>query len=418
MKINPVKQTNFKGYDARPLKGFLMSSNCRGIAEEMKAIGDREGFKIFAVVNETLKQKCLETLPIYETMPFNMWAQDFWTVVKNKLFSLNNGETEKAIREFFNLKTDFTQEIDRQSPRFNNLNISLYENQQLITGKHDKDELSALLNKSQSILDEITKAQHEIHIAGGNLFLAKNKTGKEIVIVGENSTRQYDPDEIKAMYNASNIIVLPQMDFHIDLFIRPLNKGKILIADDNLTLKYLIEGLKKLKKHIENLPIKERKKYSKIFTNLYIETENFKNNINENKLAQTNEVARILENNNFEVIRVPARIYSYCHEVNDDDFLKHKCNYLNANVLLNDNDELVYITNKSTFDSKLGLTPEISKEIDFSIEKNFVDIISNYMDIKHFYFVNGENNFISDELLPDFGGGIHCTCAEIPKSLK
>ena len=40
------------------------------------------------------------------------------------------------------------------------------------------------------------------------------------------------------------------------------------------------------------------------------------------------------------------------------------------------------------------------------------------MDVKHFYFVNGEDNFIANEMLPEFSGGIHCACAEIPKSLK
>ena len=52
MNIQSISQTNFKGYDARPLKGFFMSSNCRGIAEEMREIGQREGFRIFSTVSD------------------------------------------------------------------------------------------------------------------------------------------------------------------------------------------------------------------------------------------------------------------------------------------------------------------------------------------------------------------------------
>lgn len=418
MNIHPITQPNFKGYDARPLKGFLMSSNCRGIAEEMRAIGNIEGFKIYAIIGDSLQQKCTEAIPKYEISSTKLWAQDYWSIVKNKLFSLENDKKEEAIRNFFKLKTDFTQEIDRHTPKLKDLNDSLLENQKKINANLEKKVLMALINKSQSILDEIGKTEREIHIPGGNLFLAKDMFNNNIAIVGENDTKHYHPDEIIDMYDVDNIVILPQMDFHIDLFIRPLNNGKVLLADDNLTLNYLIDGLKKLKNHIISLPINERKKYSKIFAKLYAEAEKFKKNMDANKLAKANEVAEILENNNFEVIRVPARIYEYCEVVNSDDFLKHKCNYLNANVLINDKGELVYITNKSTFDSQLGLTPEISKELNFSFEKNFVDIISNYMDVKHFYFVSGEDNFIANEMLPEFSGGIHCACAEIPKSLK
>ena len=49
MKIQATSDTNFKGYDARALKGFLMSSNCQNIALEMSNIGKKEGFKIYSV---------------------------------------------------------------------------------------------------------------------------------------------------------------------------------------------------------------------------------------------------------------------------------------------------------------------------------------------------------------------------------
>ena len=50
MNIQFTQNTNFKGYDARPLKGFLMSSNSWGIANEMRYIGEKEGFKVYSLV--------------------------------------------------------------------------------------------------------------------------------------------------------------------------------------------------------------------------------------------------------------------------------------------------------------------------------------------------------------------------------
>ena len=175
MKINNFATPNFKGYDARPLKGFLMSSNCRGIAEEMRTIGNIEGFKIYAIIGDSLKQKCTEAIPKYEISSTKLWAQDYWSIVKNKLFSLENDKKEEAIRNFFKLKTDFTQEIDRHTPKLKDLNDSLLENQKKINANLEKKMLMALINKSQSILDEIGKTEREIHIPGGNLFLAKDK---------------------------------------------------------------------------------------------------------------------------------------------------------------------------------------------------------------------------------------------------
>jgi hypothetical protein len=44
--------------------------------------------------------------------------------------------------------------------------------------------------------------------------------------------------------------ILPQMDYHLDLFIRPLDKKRILVADDRKTLNVLKEGVQKLHNYI------------------------------------------------------------------------------------------------------------------------------------------------------------------------
>ena len=422
MNIQSISQTNFKGYDARPLKGFFMSSNCRGIAEEMRAIGQKEGFKIFSTMGDSFSQICVEKIPSYELSTSGLWAQDYWTFVKNKLFSFENNKTTQAIQDYFNLKPDLTQLIDRNSPSIEALKIELSKCQKEINDstelfKDNKSLMFEMLKKSDDICNKISEKQRETHISGGNLFIAKNKSGKEVIIVGKNDTRKYQPDEIQAMYRAEDIVVLPQMDYHLDLFIRPLNNGKVLLADDHLSMKILTESLGKLISYILTLPTDERKKHKIIFMKYYQELEKFNQNICKNRLAKANQVAKILEENDFEVIRVPARIYEFCEEVNGDDFLMHKCNYLNANVLINDNGQLVYITNKSNVDNDFGLTPELAKKINFSFEKSFIDSISPFVEKEHFYFVKGEDNFVADEMLKEFQGGIHCTCAEIPKDI-
>ena len=422
MNIHKTSQIYFKGYDARPLKGFFMSSNCRGVAEEMRAIGRKEGFKIFSTMGDSFSQICVDNIPKYELSVSGLWAQDYWTFVKDKLFSFENNKMTQAILDYFNLKPDFTQQIDRKSSstqqlqqELANAQKELKESQSLY--KENKTLIFEKMRKIDEINNQILEKHRECHIAGGNLFIAKNKKGKEFIIVGENDTRKYLPEEIRLMYGIDNVIVLPQMDYHLDLFIRPLNNGKVLVADDKMSMKVLTEGLGKFKSYILSLPVSERKTYSKLFVKYYKELEKFYNNIRDNTFVQANSVAKILEEKNFEVVRVPARIYEFCEVVNDEDFLRHKCNYLNANVLINDEGKLVYITNKSNVDNDFGISPEVAQKIGFSFEKSFIDSISPYVEKEHFYFIKGEDDFVANEMLKEFQGGIHCACAEIPKNI-
>ena len=66
----------------------------------------------------------------------------------------------------------------------------------------------------------------------------------------------------------------------------------------------------------------------------------------------------------------------------------------------------------------LGLTDEISQKIGFSFEKSFINSISKYVKPNKIYFIKGDNNFVADEMLTIYQGGIHCACTEIPRGLK
>ena len=120
----------------------------------------------------------------------------------------------------------------------------------------------------------------------------------------------------------------------------------------------------------------------------------------------------------FKPILVPARFYNVTGEKEEEQSLQHICNYINANVYKNKKNELVYITNKSNIDSMLGLTDEISQKIGFSFEKSFINSISKYVKPNKIYFIKGDNNFVADEMLTIYQGGIHCASTEIPRGLN
>lgn len=366
MRINTSSNIKFQGYDARPLKGFFMGASDRGIVREMQKIGQKEDFKIFSKI-KAKHIYCGETVP--ELIPYDnaqaIWAQDVWTFCKNKLYTAQKIEKVREICDFFKIKN-----IDSKK-----------------------------------------------HVAGGNMFFIKNGKQDDL-LVGQKELEKLSVPELKEKYNVEKVHVIPQMDYHLDLFIRPLDKKRILVADDFLTLETLAGGLKNLVNFIASRPVGERKKYKNMFLQFGSRVKNFQNIINMNPRCQVDEICEILEVNGYKPIRVPGRIYDIYESTQAEPFLSHHCNYINANALINNNKELVYITNKSNIDKTLGLTQKMSEKINFSFEKSFLKSISPYIDPEHIYFVKGDNNFVANEMLTTYQGGIHCTCSEVPKINK
>jgi hypothetical protein len=218
------------------------------------------------------------------------------------------------------------------------------------------------------------------------------------------------------MYGVDKVTVLPQMDFHLDLFIRPLDNKRILLADDSMTSNILLSGLSKFKTFIDSLPSDQREKYLENyhkmnkFVNSFINTD-----IKSNTFSDVNKVFKKLEQAGYDVIRFPGRIYRTNKIANSENeiCLTHFCNYMNANALKNKDDKMVYITNKSDIDEKMGLTPELAEAIGFSFEQSVLDELSKYIDLKHVYLVSGDNNFVQ-KMLTNYQGGIHCVCSEVP----
>ncbi len=399
MNIQPTTQNSFKGYDARHLKGFLMSSNCYGIADEMYKIGQKEGFRIYSPFGGLFENKCDEIVPPYSTNG-NLWAQDYWTIVKDKLLTLKTTKLTDSILKFFNLKYDITEKCTRETPRFMQINQDLFSLFADIAEKEPENVKDSFIR----IKDELNYLHQKAHIPGGNIFIVKDGKKDSILIGQYELLIKYDTEDIQAMYGVKKVIPLPQMDYHLDLFIRPLDDKRILLADDKMSLDILYKGLAKLKSSESD------KEYQTMLSFI----KNFETNISINNRAQTDNVAQMLNKNGFEVIRVPGRIYETIPSENEEPYLKQFCNFINANVLINREGELVYITNKSNIDELLGLTPELSEKIGFSFENEFIKSISKYIKPEHIYFIDGDKNFISQIMLTEYQGGIHCVCSEVP----
>ena len=220
MQINqinnyPSSKTSFKGYDARQLKGFLVHENFRGIGRDMLEIGKKEGFKVYSFFSKNGSQFCREGVPNINWMGLE-WIQDIFTFRNKSLLTNATIREAKAIKEFFGLES---------------------------------------INNGKGMTYDMGRK----YIAGGNFYIVKNGEQEE-ALVGANDINNYlegsngpTIDEIKQMLNVEKVISVPQIDYHIDLFIRPLDKKRVLLADDEMGLNVLREIKEKIIEKIANL---------------------------------------------------------------------------------------------------------------------------------------------------------------------
>lgn len=403
------QQTTFKGYDARPLKALCLSSPKKELGLELERIGEKAGFDVFIPAGRDLL-KVREAKSVYVSYSSSPWAQDIATISpKNKVFT----------NDYFD---DFTNNLSRK------------------------------LDIPKTFARELPQ--------GGNIYYIKDSNGENILLVGQDSQKEIDKlDNAKELLGVNKIEYIPQMDYHIDLFVRPLDNKRILLTDDKMTLKTFNKGIKAIQKLLEKDP-----KQTELLTvkeNLKNELNEFQKSVNNNLQAPMQEVKDILKTKGFQVIGVPGRIYKtfpepeeiqitedFFHDNSQDNnyqklaflplsqqeslsfnpflpqkknkinaeeqLLTHQLNFLNAIVSKNKNGEMIYITNKSDFDKRIGLTPEIIRKSGFSFEKEFVKSLQPYIKEENVYFVEGKNNEIQDSL-ENLAGGVHCLITEIPE---
>lgn len=431
MKINNTQQNiNFQGYDARRLKGFVMNSNFAGIAEEMRKIGEIENFKVYLFENSPVKPHLKTDSFEFTRNNKGCWAQDYWGIIGNSLLAFENSPKTEMLKNFFNLKNNKFQEFIHEMMNVKDQHeyVDLLYNLPIVkkNGKEyveiptskgfeyfDRKIHDTELAKNKKLLQDILS---KTHIKGGNYFITKNKQGEDELLIGQNELKKFSIEELQQIFKIKNIHPIPQADFHIDLFLRPLKDKKVLIDDDNTMLETLFKGFENIQNAAFKANEEEREKFKIPFVKTATYFKQFKKILSINPYANMKEVENSLIKAGYEPIKVPSRLFEIYGDKNGDKnsyLLKQLQNYMNANVLINDKNEVVYITNKSHLDESLGLTDEIKEKTGFSLEQAFLDKIKPYID--KVYFVSGENNAIEKQLFAEQYGGIHCMCMEIPE---
>lgn len=374
---NSINNINFKGYDARPLKGVMMrnaiSFDLTKIAGEMKDIGAKHGFDVIlesrvkhtnGEANASLLKKFWKFLK-GETEYLRPWVQDILYFRKNKMLIDNN--------EYIN-----------HVPLCQNMGIK----REGIPGGR--------------------------FIAGGNLFLLQDGKTEKILIGGRERLRY-----AAKLFPGKDILALPQADFHIDLFVRPLKDNNIIVADDDLSIAMLQAGERRLENLLDKKPDTEIKQ---TLSKLQAIIKMMQNARKSENWADTNDVISTLQDEGYNVIRVPGRIYDnkVCAD-NPHGIFAHSLNFINAIAATDKNGEIVYISNKSNLLERLGISEELAKEAGLDFEAIFRKSVQEYIKPENVYFVkggNGDNPKLADnisQILKESHGGIHCLCAEIPK---
>ena len=339
---------SFKGYDARPIKYLVMRDTnllkTKPVAKELEEIGKKHGFKVLFEGYDILDKVPSDNFN--SKMTFT-WMQDIIYFLKDKI-----------------LTSDFI---------------------------HSR-------NFSNYLKQPIENIPLKNFVKGGNLYFIKSGE-KEKIIVGKN-------DCIKAMklFKRNEITQIPQADFHIDLFIRPLKDGKILVADDKMTLKILQNAQKNLAKEMDTST-------DEVLLKLDYLIDGMKNVIKTGK--STHSVIKKLQKEGYTPIRVPGRI------VRDDQTgnLKNILNFMNAIVHEAPNGDLIYITNHTSLVEGLYLDKKIAQKVGLDMTEQFKNAVKKHIKPENIYFVKGGKNSEEDIefILRSQDGGIHCLTAEIPK---
>lgn len=228
------------------------------------------------------------------------------------------------------------------------------------------------------------------YIEGGNTLITNNSEGKPSAIVGEETVYctlqalnlEPTPKNIEKVkkiiandlhLDYKNIVYIPQIDFHIDMFYRPLHNGQIAVPD------YLsaVEMLEKNDCGIDE----DSKKY--LISRLVYANDNLGNILK--------DAEKELTKNKYEIIKVPCFNIPRFDDYYDGDSKKLKqINYMNGVCGTTTKGKTFYITNSSGY-----------KKLD-AYMKTFFKLIG----IDKTYFLS------TQELLR-FDGGIDCITQEM-----
>ncbi len=256
------------------------------------------------------------------------------------------------------------------------------------------------------------------HVEGGNIFFAKNKDGKEVILTAKNADGKCELEGYENCLGPDKVIALPHADYHADLFITPIGDNKILVANDNL----MLDGLNRILEACvfytaDNPDDKSSKDIEKVAKKLLEVIESFEESTAKYKFKGCDEkAAQILQDNGFEVIPVPSRVYYLggWKEKNSKEKITHLLNYSNAITFKDRNNEPVLIAAKSGLEKKIGLTPAIAQKIGIDFESLFREAVGSHIKQENIHFIQGDKKRPISDILESNKGGLHCMCVEVP----
>ena len=282
--------------------------------------------------------------------------------------------------------------------KYENIDIKLFEDNRKwmqddkIIVERDKKPFMLVRNKSGWLSlycaqkNNIDGAEVKGHnfLTGGDTFLGKHANGKKWLMMGNVANSKLSDNDRKIIsetygVNLKNIYVIPNKNYHLDMFLRPLDNDTILV-DDSALVK---EKLAKLGEMYGHTP-----EYKELI-------ENYEYYENERKMefpyATDEGVVKALKDAGFKVVKI-AGVYS------------QGANFMNAIVNKHADGTLGYVTNSSICDNAMYC------EIQEIFETDLKDKVRN---IDGIHFIRGKNNAIIDDLQYG-GGGIHCMSLEEP----
>ena len=366
MQINKINNTNFKGYDAIPLKGLYMQGlRTRGelnIFREMRAIARKEGIDIFFNQNNTqitpeiIKTKIIDTA-------LSIWGQDRKAFVQNK-----NGKT------------------------------ILWHNLEQVLDKNNLAEL-----KNFNIFPE------KFLPRGGNFFIGYKPNGEKWLLINSMSVQSDEsfdkfhdlPKEthLTELFNVKkeNIYQINEFSDDLDEKIRPIGYPYILVNDFELSL----NNLEKMKKIFP--------KGSEVYSSL----KKYIFNQLKNQLENADKTCERLKTFGFKPIKIAGR-YS------------EGINYMNAIAFENNRGSFSYITNstKKSYPELQYLEQLFEKELREKVPRitdtyfvsggKRLEEEKNSNSIFELYSQGLQNRNVIMDILENREGGIHCMTAEIP----
>ena len=220
---------------------------------------------------------------------------------------------------------------------------------------------------------------------GGNSFIGKFPNGEKWMMVGDDELYTKSYKYLSELYGIKeeNIIHIPQQNYHLDMFMRPIGYPFVLIDDPELSRKKLATMDMKLGSY-------DYIKMNQSFNDF----EKFR----QKDYASHKNAIKALENAGFIPIKIAGVFGS-------------GINFMNAIVNQHPNGSISYITNSSKCDS-----PFVSK-LEQEFEQELRSKVSN---IDRVYFIKGNEEYFDPRLnymsyhLENKGGGIHCMSLEEP----